>query len=207
MSKLLVERCNITIVGAWNPAIITPNWIKREFHEFIHATQYEVSLTPAPVPRIRFAIEGLTIDPNAGRLQIRPTRSDVSRMELIPKLASAIYERLPHTPVTAVGVNFAYQLEVDEGVVAFKYVDYEEQERFYRTLDLHPIPQRQIRHSFAFPNSQLNLSYEARQEVETVSFNFHHKATKYAEVRSALKSFDEERAISEQLENKLIVKK
>jgi hypothetical protein len=147
VSKLAIQRCNLVIVGAWNPAIVAPNWIKQEFPDLVPSNEYQVSYNPGAVPRIRFSMEGIQIDPTGGRLRFRPEKADRSRLEFIPQLAAAICQRLPHTPTTAVGNNFIYQLENDERFEIFDFLSEEQLEQFYQKLGLAKMARVQVRHS------------------------------------------------------------
>ena len=189
MSSLAIERCNLTIVGAWNPAIVTPNWLKEQFPELITRTDYQASYIPGPSPRVRFSLEGIEIDPNNGRLRLHPIVPEISRLDLIRRLAGAICDKLPHTPVRAVGWNFFYRLESTERPAIFRFVDNEGQERFYAGLDLKQVPQRHVRHSFALPECKLNIFYDVRSDLETIAFNFSHTAMRPSQIQSAIEGY------------------
>jgi hypothetical protein len=206
VSKLAIQRCNLVVVGAWNPAIIAPDWIKHEFPDLIRGTEYEVSYNPTTTPRIRFIMDGVQIDPNDGRLRLRPHTADVSRLELIPRLAAAICTRLPHTPTRAVGNNFIYESEGDEHLEVLDFLNPQQQDQFYQKLDLGKVARTQIRHSFSFPTHQLNLIYNARQDGESIVFNFHYQATHSARVVEAINAFQENFRYTENLVNRILIK-
>lgn len=206
MSDLRIEECNLVMVGAWNPAIITPNWLKQQFPEMITASEYETAYVAAPYPAIRYGIEGVFIDPTNGRLRLSPQKADRSRLELIPKLALAIYNRLSHTPIAAMGFNFAYRASAGERFAAFDFVKERDQERFYQGLGLNRMTHAQIKHSFISSKYQLNLRYDANEEADKVSFNFHYAVSEAPRVREALEAFNENLSTSETLQRKLTVK-
>lgn len=204
MSSLAIDRCNLVIVGAWNPAIVTPIWLKEQFPELIKENEFQASFTPGPMPSVHFIIDGLRIDPNSGRLRLKPAKGESSRLELIPKLARAIFNRLPHTPTTAVGCNLVYRIDEEEMPGVIRFVDYPGQEKFYAALDLHQIPSRYVRHSFALPECQLNLIYNLKKDAETMEFNFHHHATEPSSVRAAIDAFSSYLDMSQRLQEKLV---
>jgi hypothetical protein len=206
VSNLTVERCNLVIVGAWNPAIVSPNWLKQEFPELFPGSEFQATFVPGPSPRIHFTMAGVQIDPNAGRLTLRPGTPDRQVLALIPRLALAVYERLPHTPVSAVGFNFIYTLDADETARIFEFLDDDLQEQFYREVDLNHLARSQVRHSFVFPTHRLNVIYDSKSDSETVGFNFNYRVGQSPQVISAIRAFAENLDISQRLSTQLIAK-
>jgi hypothetical protein len=184
------------MIGAWNPAIITPDWLKQQFPEIITGSEYETAYVAAPYPAIRYGIEGIFVDPSNGRLRLSPQKADRSRLELIPKLALAIYTRLSHTPIAAMGFNFAYRASAGERFAAFQFIRGHDQKGFYQELGLDRMIHAQIKHSFISSKYQLNLRYDANEEPDKVSFNFHYPVSDVRRIKEALEAFGENLSVS-----------
>ena len=206
VSDLRIEECNLVMIGAWNPAIITPDWLKQQFPEIITGSEYETAYVAAPYAAIRYGIEGIFVDPSNGRLRLSPQKADRSRLELIPKLALAIYTRLLHTPIAAMGFNFAYRTSTGERFAALQFVREYDQKRFYQELGLDRMTHAQIKHSFISSKYQLNLRYDANEEPDKLSFNFHYSVSDPRRIKEALEAFNENLVVSENLQKKLTIK-
>ncbi len=190
MARLLIQNSNLVIIGAWNPAIITPIWLRQQFPELLPGDQYQAEFTAGPSVSVRFTINNVQIDPSNGRLVLSCGIDDQTIFESLPRLATVISERLSHTPVVAVGFNFVFEAQRTPLAVD-KFLDEQGQDRFYATLGLTSRIGRQATHSFALPQSTLNLTYEYKPERTTLMFNFHNNVTNSQQVRDALGRFAE----------------
>lgn len=95
-----LPRQNVTVVGAFNPAIIQPNWVRR----FVPVLDGELST-------FLDAAGGLPLH-QAGSLywQVTPEKLVVyGPISQAGAAAAQILVRLPHTPLRASGVNFLFQ--------------------------------------------------------------------------------------------------
>ena len=191
VARLLIQNSNVVIVGAWNPAIITPIWLRQQFPEFFPGDQYQAQFIAGPAVSVRFTVNDLQIDPSNGRLVLSCAIDDQGKFESLPRLATAISERLPHTPVAAVGFNFVFEAAQRTVLAIDQFLDEQRQDRFYTDLGLTSRIERRVTHAFALPQSTLNLTYEYKPERTTLVFNFHYNVTNSQQVRDALASFAE----------------
>lgn len=100
---------SVVIVGFWNPAIIQPPWLAA--HVFGGNTeqipvQTELSLVAGQPPR--FVMQGLRIAPAYDKLTIMPPGLEDAQLADCENRIRAILTALPHTPVSAFGVNFLF---------------------------------------------------------------------------------------------------
>ena len=101
---------NIVLAGAWNPAIINPNWIGKHILKSGGA-KYEVLIPVMGDQRVmRFTEEGVQIAVVENRLQLAPTSLTPSAMRATEHMATAILSLLSHTPVSACGINYGWDL-------------------------------------------------------------------------------------------------
>jgi hypothetical protein len=99
-----LPRQNVTVVGAFNPAILQPGWIKR----FVPAVTEEISTL---IP-----LEGGPTLFQAGPLYwvVTNERAVVhGPISLAGAVVASIVRMLPHTPLRAAGVNFQFQGRAD----------------------------------------------------------------------------------------------
>ncbi len=189
MARLVIPNSNLVIIGAWNPAIITPVWLRQQFPDLLDGDQYQAEFIAGPAVSVRFTINDVQIDPSNGRLVLSCAVDDQAKFEFLPRLATAISERLPHTPVAAVGFNFVFEAAQGEPLAVDRFLDERGQDEFYANLGLTSRVGRQVTHSFALPQSTLNLTYEYKPERTTLMFNFHNNVTNGQQVRDALARF------------------
>ena len=75
-------------------------------------TPIEVSIG---IPQhIRFRVHGVIVQPTSNRLDLIAEDESSQTYDLIARMATSIVERLPHTPIRAVGHNLSFDLEDGE---------------------------------------------------------------------------------------------
>jgi hypothetical protein len=191
VATLIVPNSNLIIVGAWNPAIISPVWLRQQFPNLLPGDQVEAEFVVSPAVSVRFKVNDIQIDPSNGRLILSPASNNEERLRFLPNLALAISERLPHTPVIAVGFNFVFRVEADRRLAIDRFLDERRQAQLYADLGLPTRTGRQVTHSFALAPGTLNITYEYKPDETTMNFNFHHNVTGGQQVREALPTFAE----------------
>lgn len=108
------NRPALVIVGAWNPAILQPEWLAHQVLN--HAAGEQVGLqmefSPLPGRPARFTIDNLTFVPEPERLTIVPQAPDnapeADGLNSAERAAQQILTTLPHTPLQAFGHNFEF---------------------------------------------------------------------------------------------------
>jgi hypothetical protein len=103
--KFLEEYTNLVIVGLWNKHIFNPEWeskflFPKQELEIEFPIQHDASVRISSKD-LRILIEGL-------RLCIICRKQEDSCFTSAKELAILIADYLPHTPITAIGVNFSF---------------------------------------------------------------------------------------------------
>ncbi|WP_059026744.1 hypothetical protein [Gabonibacter massiliensis] len=101
--KKKIDTCPIVIVGAWNKAIFTPEWIQKYI---IMHDAFEVRI---PQPHLvnaslQFVTPDFAINILGERLEFRITGNPEKAVECLRN----ILRILPHTPIVSMGINTAY---------------------------------------------------------------------------------------------------
>jgi hypothetical protein len=161
MSKNLIEQSNFVVIGAWNPAIIQPHWLRQHFSDFIPETcQIEIA-SVGVASAFRMSYPKVSIDPNNGRLVFVPKDLSEETMKYIADLSMGIQVKLEHTPIIASGSNFVFQLEVGEIFTLDKLEPEQEIEGLYKDLNDHgKIISKSIRHTFSLKDFSVNITYD-----------------------------------------------
>lgn len=96
---------NITVVGSWNVAILGPGWLAE--HVFAdNELTIEFPTNPGYSPR--YSAGNVTVVASPGRIVVIPKVLTARTLNNAFKAANRLLEKLPHTPVSAIGVNFGF---------------------------------------------------------------------------------------------------
>ncbi len=178
MSIPLPEESNFIAIGAWNPAIIQPHWLKRHFPDKIPDTaKIEITSVGAGFS-FKMDYEKVTIDPSNGRLIFIPKVLNKETMQYIAELCVGIRKKLEYTPIVAAGCNFVFKLEKDE---SFKIDKIEQEEKIADLyIDLQKkgnLISKSIRHTFGLEDCSVNITYDYSENDKIVRINFDFKGT------------------------------
>jgi hypothetical protein len=176
MSHPIPEKSNLVSIGAWNPAILQPNWLRSEFPKIITEDSVGVQVVAGAIYSFRMEFKNFFLDPNGGRLVFIPKDLENHTLELISNLAQGIHEKLKHTPISAAGCNFSFKLERDE---KFTIDDLEQEDKvkgLYNCFDHDcSLVERGIRHTFAAPDYRININYDYPDEGKIIRINFDYR--------------------------------
>jgi hypothetical protein len=176
MSKDIPNQSNFIAIGAWNPAIIQPHWLRKFFSDKIPET-CQIEITSVGVASaIRMSYPKVTIDPNNGRLVFIPKDLSDDTLKYICDLSMGIHGKLEHTPIIAAGSNFVYRLETGE------YFSIDEVEKESEILDLYKdlkeqgqLVEKSIRHSFSGNDYTINITYDYSGNDRFLRINFDYR--------------------------------
>lgn len=123
--KLIEAETTLVLAGAWNPAIVTPNWIAQYVLGFPKDKEFKVNLQ-MPVQALgvlpRYSFEDLTINAQPDSLIFLMHAGRHDQVQKSFTVARGILSLLVHTPLSGLGINLAYTLASSDGplVDAFK---------------------------------------------------------------------------------------
>lgn len=168
----------LIIVGAWNSRIFTPSWIKKylfpsEDEDFTIEMPAPLSLdfnTQFISPRISSKEARILLQEN--RLSFSPVENKNEHYDQIQELALQIVDYLPHTPVTAYGVNFLFaENPISEELVnRIRPRDLEEFEQVNDSLTGEQYTRR-----LRLNGRTLNFTIKLDGDKAAFDFNFHFK--------------------------------
>jgi len=169
---------NLTIVGAWNANILTPNWIADKIIKKAEV-RYEVFfdvINPQNRRRISFKDQGFSFEMLPGRVTFSPLSTKKGDLQSTENIAREILKILCHTPINGMGFNFNFEDEDNDFLDAI--VVFKDNEGFHELggeISGHEI-QRTIK-GLEIPGSpELNLKISATPEARhKISFNYHHE--------------------------------
>lgn len=101
---------SIVLPGAWNPAILTPDWVAEKIFGDRSPVQVELGFTIGSDERvITFSERHVMLRISAARLAVMPTMLADNALRVTSEVAVKVLQVLNHTPVHAAGVNFVFK--------------------------------------------------------------------------------------------------
>lgn len=163
---------NVIVVGAWNPAIFSPEWAKEHLAQ--DKTLDVILAIPMPLTSRppRLTVEGVNLYPSEAALMVDCVEYNDAAIDACASKFQKVAELLPHTPVNAVGINFRFWGDLD---------DSEELANLFTFSDAGKIDSAKfclsgalIKRAFKLSDSTiLNLSLDTSFGNLRVEFNFH----------------------------------
>jgi hypothetical protein len=117
--KLVPRGVNIVLAGAWNPAILSPEWMLLEGLEVPKGQQHVVeALIPAgpgmASEHPRFTMPGFAYQCRPDALIMVPTEVTAAALKNVEAVVARIVGKLAHTPMAGLGHNFEFQDDAPE---------------------------------------------------------------------------------------------
>jgi hypothetical protein len=174
------DETTVVLVGRWNPAILTPPWLAQHvFGENAEQIPVEMELSSVAGQPPRFTMLGLRIMPAFDRLILSPHGLEDEQVAVCETRIRALLNTLPHTPISACGINFTF---VDpEPVEPLLELFTDEEGLAERTgLEFETRSTSRAR-AIAMNGYVLNFTRSLSAEnVVTYKFNFHYAVTNAA---------------------------
>lgn len=175
---------NVIVVGAWNRAILTPEWIGRYLFQAASGTPVAVEV-PLNVPGPwRVCHDTIAVLVGQGTLEIATNTCTDEVLDRARNCAKLAMDELPRTPLVAAGFNIRYRSNEAPpelaSVLACQLDDIISGKELV-------IGQRRLHRSLSFNEGALNLELAVHPDEGTsVQFNFHKGSAQVGELRSWL---------------------
>lgn len=174
------DQVNITVIGAFNEQILrNPEWIKR--YLFPDSKQKEINLEiklgfPAGDISSNMEVDGIRIQISTGKLIISIEKHDLESVEALNEFISRLSSSLPHTPITAFGINFEFIEQLKKPV-------FHTNETILGYVNAEEIHMEQISLSSSKKHSGHIMNYTMQEFMDKnekflmkYKFNFHYEA-------------------------------
>lgn len=172
---MILQSKGLVVVGRWNVAILSPDWIVKEILEKPEADVTVSIPFSFPTP-ISYTIDEVTYRLQSSRIELLPPTWSEANLQRVERIASSILLKLPHTPIAALGMNFEFQLEEYENKILRPF------DIFNDLLEFMPsskgVRATQIVKSIAFEDCTLNLHQTyAGEGSYSLLFNYNYDVT------------------------------
>lgn len=186
----------LVVVGSWNQYIFTEEWIVNNI--LAEGVEYTIQYPLNPLGSLQFTLNNIRFRVLGGRLTFQIVNNPELACREIIKIARSIFQKLIHTPVTALGINYLY--ESKECAIS----------NFSHDTELvaatgYDITASELTRSFKIStNETLNLKIELKEEKNIFNFNYDYKINKIEDILDIIG--DEDNIIKEKNEasNKII---
>lgn len=168
MCQLITNECNFIAIGAWNPSIIEPSWLRKQFPTLI-PKQFEILFSFQTKHQLRLEFEKITLIIDNEKLIFVPKIMDKSTLGYITELSVKIHKKLEHTPIKAVGCNFVYKIDNNERFKIDEFINADKLKDFYEDSNLKDMTSKIYRHTFPFADYQLNIIYNCDADKKSSS--------------------------------------
>jgi hypothetical protein len=121
--KAIRDAWNVVLAGNWNLAIFSPNWLSKNLFGSESIT-IEFPLVPGLPPR--FTVEGIVILSSTDRVMLAPKMLTDEAIKRTEDMACKLLNLLPHTPISALGVNFGFLEKEPSDELLQHFVDRDE---------------------------------------------------------------------------------
>ena len=181
---------NLTIVGAWNTAILTPEWVVQRVDWLKTDEKIPIEVSIGTPQNIRFRVHGVIVQPTSNRLDLIAEGESSQTYDLIARMATSIVERLPHTPIRAVGHNLSFDLDDGERFSAVSGTDLDSVQEQYRGIGGgDAVNEIQVKHAVESSRYTLNVTYGLTRENLVLDLNYHYPIVEGVDLAGILKEF------------------
>lgn len=189
--KFIDSETSLVVAGAWNPAIVTPEWIlkyglKKDLQEENRVQVFVPAGAGLIFEMPRFSFSGLIVTVRPDALVIAPKETTQAQFEQIEVLAANTVQELTHTPISGIGHNFEFRSENPSaeclGIFSNSYED---------LIDAMPddwsVAGSTLSSSMQMGATTVNVTRTFIGSQLSIKFNFHHPVVDGAQAISVLK--------------------
>lgn len=190
----------LVIVGSWNKYIFSEEWIVSNI--LGEGVKYSIQYPLNALGSLRFSLENFTFCIFGERLVFQLNNNSETSYKEVIKTARKIFQKLIHTPVTAMGVNFLFRSNK-----SFNIVEYLPQNSELVQHIGYDIVSSEITRTFKISeNETLNFKIELKDEVNIFNFNFNYNIKSLDNILDIIEDNDELILRKSYIANKIIEK-
>lgn len=168
MEELITDADVLVIVGAWNRAILSQEWVMQNLLSEEKNVKIEYPINS--IGSLRFSTEDFSFFVLGERLVFKALNNKEQTYKNIVAIARQLLRLLSHTPINAMGINFVYKSE--QALTIFDSIG-----DTRKLVDLigHEIKVQELTRSFSIDETlTLNLKIQSTNSASIIDFNFNY---------------------------------
>lgn len=167
MEELVIDTDTLVIIGAWNRAIFSQDWVMKNL--LSDAKNVKIEYPINGIGSLRFSTEDISFFIFGERLIFKALNSKEQTYRTIISIARQLLRLLSHTPISALGINFVYKTDSLDIFNSFddtkKLVDFIGRE----------INSQELTRSFSLDEVlTLNLKMQSNDNQSIIDFNYNY---------------------------------
>lgn len=184
---MILRNSNIVLLGGFNSDIIQPVWLIDQGIVKQKADEFKVGIVLSDGPRqFKFELDEMKWEVSHDRVLVGSSK----KQSPAPWLKRML-EKLPHTPIRAVGVNFKFACASTECILPLKRLsDDDAVAEKIGTVTASQLITRSARDD----GTQLIVTLTASESEHVVDFNFHHAVNSAELAKRTMLRYDEDYA-------------
>lgn len=188
----------LVIVGSWNKYIFSEEWIVSNI--LGEGVKYSIQYPLNALGSLRFSLENFSFCIFGERLVFQLNNNSETSYKEVVKTARKIFQKLIHTPVTALGVNFLFRSNKSVNIIE----DLPQNTELAQLIG-HDIISSEITRTFKISeNETLNFKIELKDEVNIFNFNFNYNIKSLNNILDMIEDSDELILCKRNIANKII---
>lgn len=185
--KAIAERTTLVLAGAFNPAILVPQWVAVHGLGYTPNDQFQVEML-APIlggGQSRYTFDGLSYSAGFRNVTFHLDDTNPIQAQRAITTAASILEKLPHTPISGLGINFAFLVtEPLPAMLAFM-TDHEAMTETFS--DETEVVTRGWGNTLKWESALVNFECEVAGGQATIAINFHYSTDSAAQAVDILR--------------------
>ena len=169
----IIDQWNIVLVGAWNRKIFTPPWLHQHLR-FSDGEQLEITFEMQPDLPVIYRTRDLVLKLQADRLIVGPRRIDDECLLKMEQFACSLLDKLPHTPLVAIGINFDFKEENPPNTATQLFT---QSDIVDLGADGWTVEGQKLARSLKKNSIDYNIGLELKNGILTINNNFHAQVT------------------------------
>lgn len=175
---------NVVVLGAWNPAIFSPEWARQNLSEN-SSNDPILALAISPMVPARLTVDDVNIYVSNNSLSFDSNEYNEDAFSKVSIKIQRISELLAHTPVSAVGVNFRFVGSIADSEILMAMFTLKDAPKIDSSK--FTLTETVLRRTFKLSDSTvLNLSIALVSGEVFIEFNFHRDLTSTSELSNCI---------------------
>jgi hypothetical protein len=196
--SLAPQTRDVVVLGRFNPHIINPEWLKKQ--EICEGADVKVLFgfnMDDQRGEFRFSIGKFKWQVTDARLSIGTTDGNPS------ELAAAVIDKLPHTPLSAIGHNFSYRMDAD-AEKRLRVPQLGELDRTGLAENRGTVRQTSWSCIMELANALLNMKVVQRDNSLEVTTNLHRDVSDPAKIKELAHDFEKDVQLSNRMVSSIV---